>query len=79
MKQAELDKILRKIAEDYKDKGDMEDYRRNFKPPSQTHEGLPGWICPNCGRGLAPHTSSCPCVPMPLNQFIVTCGGSNIF
>ena len=21
-----------------------------------------GWICPVCGRGLAPWTSSCPCV-----------------
>lgn len=21
-----------------------------------------GWICPICGRGLAPWTSSCPCV-----------------
>ena len=20
-----------------------------------------GWICPKCGRGLAPHTSYCPC------------------
>jgi hypothetical protein len=20
-----------------------------------------GWICPNCGRGLAPFVSECPC------------------
>jgi hypothetical protein len=23
--------------------------------------GLTGWICPVCGRGLSPYTSSCPC------------------
>ena len=27
----------------------------------QTPRGEVGWICPVCGRGLAPSTSSCPC------------------
>lgn len=25
------------------------------------HHGEVGWICPVCGRGLAPSTSYCPC------------------
>lgn len=25
------------------------------------HRGEVGWICPVCGRGLAPSTSYCPC------------------
>jgi len=24
-------------------------------------EGIKGWICPKCGRGLAPWASECPC------------------
>lgn len=31
-----------------------------------------GWICPICGRGNSPHTSSCPCRPAP--PFTITCG-----
>ena len=27
-----------------------------------------GWICPNCGKGIAPHISSCDCK----NSYIVT-------
>lgn len=29
----------------------------NYQPP----HGEVGWICPVCGRGLAPSTSYCPC------------------
>lgn len=29
----------------------------NYRP----HYGEVGWICPVCGRGLAPSTSYCPC------------------
>lgn len=29
----------------------------NYNPP----RGEVGWICPVCGRGLAPSTSYCPC------------------
>ena len=29
----------------------------NYQPP----RGEVGWICPVCGRGLAPSTSYCPC------------------
>ena len=28
--------------------------------------GTLGWICPRCGRGNAPSSSSCPCVPLPI-------------
>ena len=40
---------------------------RTFVPPStemtsgQIQYAPTGWICPKCGRGLAPHTSYCPC------------------
>jgi hypothetical protein len=33
--------------------------------------GMIGWICPVCGRGNSPFSSSCPCKPFP--QFNVTC------
>ena len=33
--------------------------------------GVQGWICPKCGRGNAPHSNSCPCIPYP--EYKVTC------
>jgi hypothetical protein len=30
-----------------------------------------GWLCPRCGRGNAPSTSTCPCSPLPPTQ--ITC------
>ncbi len=29
-------------------------------------KGMLGWICPVCGRGNSPFSSSCPCTPFPL-------------
>ncbi len=26
------------------------------------NQGIQGWICPVCGKGLSPYTSSCPCI-----------------
>lgn len=34
-----------------------------FVPPLTAQPRVIGWICPNCGRGLAPSTSYCPCRP----------------
>lgn len=41
-----------------------------FHPETAPAIGLMGWICPVCGRGLSPYTSSCPCA---INREI-TCG-----
>lgn len=30
-----------------------------------------GWLCPQCGRGNAPYSKSCPCVPLPTPE--ITC------
>ena len=32
---------------------------------------IPGWICPVCGRGNAPHVSTCSCQPAIAPQ--ITC------
>lgn len=41
--------------------------RRKFKYPGRiSHNKRQGWICPICGKGLSPSTSSCPCVPTSL-------------
>ena len=39
-------------------------------PDPKPADGLMGWICPVCGRGLSPYTSSC---PYAINRDI-TCG-----
>lgn len=39
--------------------------------PKKGMFGMTGWICPACGRGNSPFSSSCPCVPFP--AFPVTC------
>lgn len=33
--------------------------------------GLYGWICPICGRGNSPSTTTCPCKPI---SWELTCG-----
>ena len=32
-----------------------------------------GWVCPICGRGNSPFTSTCPCKPLDIK---ITCGPS---
>ena len=40
-------------------------------PPTHPQFSNPGWTCPRCGRGNAPSTATCPCVPPP--PLTVTC------
>ena len=36
-----------------------------LQPPASTlPPAMPGWICPVCGRGNAPYTNTCPCIPI---------------
>ena len=39
--------------------------------PPEPVDGMIGWICPICGRGLSPFTSYCPCKGWP--KIEVTC------
>lgn len=43
----------------------------NKTPRTTPKIGLYGWICPNCLRGNAPTSSTCPCVNPP--NYTVTC------
>lgn len=36
------------------------------KPPKKA--GVKGWICPVCGRGVAPHVKFCPCTEKSLGE-----------
>lgn len=38
--------------------------------------GMTGWVCPVCGRGNSPFSSSCPCKPFP--QWPVIVGPTNL-
>ena len=46
----------------------------NYQPP----RGEVGWICPVCGRGLAPSTSYCPCHLNNHNNIVCNDGGISI-
>ena len=39
----------------------------NWSSPPKNY----GWICPVCGRGNSPFTSTCPCRPI---DYRMTCG-----
>lgn len=41
---------------------------KDCKP--QKTNGMKGWVCPVCGRGVSPFTSFCPCVQPPLGLTI---------
>lgn len=39
----------------------------------KNNSGLCGWVCPVCGRGNSPFTTTCPCKPI---SWELTCGPS---
>jgi len=41
----------------------LKEINRNLK--EKVNQGITGWICPVCGRGLSPFTNVCPCKPFP--------------
>ena len=51
----------------------MEDISKTSKTVSETVNKPVqyGWICPVCGQGNSPFTSTCPCKPINWN---LTCG-----
>lgn len=51
----------------------MENISKTSKSVSETinKSAQYGWICPVCGRGNSPFTSTCPCQPI---KWDVTCG-----
>ena len=44
---------------------------RNPPPPAALPPHQLGWLCPACGRGNSPSTSTCPCKGWPKME--VTC------
>lgn len=61
-KAKEAEEVLKKKFEEYEG---VEKRLKKWQPiPSY------GWICPVCGRGNAPFTSTCPCVHQ---KYEVTC------
>jgi len=41
----------------------------------QKPKGMLGWVCPVCGRGNSPFSSSCPCVSFSqFPSWPITCG-----
>ena len=48
-------------------------YDEREKVPESTEQKPPyapvGWVCPVCGRGNAPSTSTCACTPLPPIQW----------
>lgn len=39
------------------------------QPPAEPVFRSYGWVCPTCGRGNAPFTTTCPCIPLPTPTF----------
>lgn len=51
--------------------GDPSGWPPRFVVPATPAPIQQGWLCPRCGRGNAPLTATCPCMPLPALE--VTC------
>ena len=63
--------LLEKIKESVEPPKEADFITGGVTFPITTPIGTPGWVCPVCGGGNAPHVSRCPCSTLPIPQ--VTC------
>jgi hypothetical protein len=70
-------KLLMEMIEERLRRKELDKYRIPDDQRPQT-PGLPGWICPRCGRGLSPYTTKCPCVLYPKIELSFDSGSTKI-
>lgn len=57
--------IIQKTCDCGKKNQEVEDCESCKPKPMPGMFGANGWLCPACGRGNSPFSSTCPCKPFP--------------